>query len=102
PATGADVEPLLKFYEKGRAGGDFDSGIQAAIEALLVAPEFLFRIERDAPGVRTGAAHRISDGELASRLSFFLWSSIPDAELLDVAEHGRLSDPRTLDHQVRR
>ena len=102
PATGADVEPLLAFYEKGRAGGDFDSGIQAAIEALLMAPEFLFRIERDAPGVRTGAAHRISDGELASRLSFFLWSSIPDAELLDVAEHGRLSDPRTLERQVRR
>jgi len=102
PVTSADVQPLLAFYEKGRAGGDFESGIQAAIEAMLVSPEFLFRIERDAPGARTGAAHRISDSELASRLSFFLWSTIPDAELLDAAEHGKLGDPAALERQVRR
>jgi mono/diheme cytochrome c family protein len=111
PVTSADIQPLFAFYQQGRATGrlrhgsgepgDFDSGIQAAIEAMLVSPEFLFRVERD-PGAEAGAAHRISDLELASRLSFFLWSSIPDAELLDAAEHGRLKDPAVLERQVRR
>jgi mono/diheme cytochrome c family protein len=101
PVTSADVEPLYAFYQKGRAK-DFDSGIQAAVEAILVSPEFLFRVERSAPGIKAGAAHRIGDVELASRLSFFLWSSIPDVELLDAAEHGRLKDPAVLEHQVRR
>ena len=102
PVTGADIQPLYAFYQRGRANGDFESGIQAAIEAMLVSPEFLFRVERDPPTVAAGKAHRVSDVELASRLSFFLWSTIPDAELLDLAEHGTLSDPAVLEHQVRR
>jgi hypothetical protein len=109
PVTSADIEPLYAFYQQGRAPrrsdakpGDFDSGIQAAVEAILVSPEFLFRVERNAPGAKAVAAQRISDVELASRLSFFLWSTIPDVELLDAAEHGRLKDPAVLERQVRR
>src|SRR5262245_49851888 len=147
PVTNADIEPLYAFYLKARGqslprrsqakvdppkpgeGGDFEDGIQAAIEAMLVSPEFLFRIEQDpirlraadsksaaatqvplragdhrgaAAGQAESKAYRISDVELASRLSFFLWSTIPDAELLDVAERGRLSDPAVLERQVRR
>ena len=91
PVTNADIQPLYAFYQKGRAQAvDFESGIQAAIEAMLVSPEFLFRIEQDPPAAESGKAHRISDVELASRLSFFLWSTIPDAELLELAERGRL------------
>jgi mono/diheme cytochrome c family protein len=104
PVTKADVEPLYAFYLKGRGqgSGDFDAGIQTAIEAMLVSPEFLFRIERDPPASAAGAAYRISDVELASRLSFFLWSTIPDAELLDLAERGKLKDAAVLERQVRR
>ncbi len=102
PVTSADIQPLYAFYQKGRVNGDFESGIQSAIEAMLVSPEFLFRIERDPSTAETGGAHRISDVELASRLSFFLWSTIPDAELLDLAQHGRLKDPAILERQVRR
>jgi mono/diheme cytochrome c family protein len=98
PVTDVDVQPLYAFYQKRRETADFEGGIQGAIEALLVSPEFLFRIERDA----AGGVHPVSDVELASRLSFFLWSSIPDAELLDVAEHGRLREPAMLERQVRR
>jgi hypothetical protein len=101
PVADADVEPLYAFYQKGRAAADFDAGVQAAIEAMLVSPEFLFRVERDAAGA-SADAHTVSDVELASRLSFFLWSSIPDASLLDAAERGRLRDPLTLERQVRR
>jgi cytochrome c553 len=101
PVTNADIQPLYDFYKKARKASDFEGGIQAAIEAMLVSPEFLFRIEQD-PRVQSGKAYRISDVELASRLSFFLWSTIPDAELLDVAERGRLSDPAVLERQVRR
>jgi len=102
--SGADVDPLFEFYRKARTRSEFDGGIQMAIEALLVSPEFLFRIERDARTDSGGseAAHRISDIELASRLSFFLWSTIPDAELLGLAERGRLSDDAVLEAQVRR
>jgi mono/diheme cytochrome c family protein len=102
PVTSADIEPLYAFYLKGREQGDFESGVQAAVEAMLVSPEFLFRIERDPPAAGTGTAHRVSDVELASRLSFFLWSTIPDAELLGLAEHGRLKDSAVLERQVRR
>jgi mono/diheme cytochrome c family protein len=111
PVTGDDVEPLLAFYQKGRAGdarrseaesAGFDAGIQAAIEALLVSPEFLFRIEKEPVGAEASAARRVTDIELASRLSFFLWSTIPDNELLDLAERGKLKDPATLERQVRR
>jgi mono/diheme cytochrome c family protein len=105
PATPSDIQPLMPFYESGRRAGDFDAGIEQALEALLVAPEFLFRMEQD-PRVRVsgaaGRVHRISDVELASRLSFFLWSSIPDEELLQLAEHGTLKDPAVLQQQVRR
>ena len=102
PAAEADVDTLLDFYEMGRAEGGFQGGIQAAIERLLVDPEFLFRIEADPAGAAPGTAYHVSDIELASRLSFFLWSSIPDDELLGVAERGELSDPGVLDGQVRR
>jgi len=105
PVTDADVEPLLAFYRSGRTRGDFDNGIESALEALLVSPEFLFRIEQDPPRAAAspkGAPHRVTDVELASRLSFFLWSSIPDEELLALAERGGLRDPSALERQVRR
>ncbi|HEY6362610.1 MAG TPA: DUF1592 domain-containing protein [Vicinamibacterales bacterium] len=102
PATDEDVQTLLAFYQTGRRDGGFDAGIGLALERLLAGPEFLFRIERDPANVAPGAAYRISDVELASRLSFFLWSSIPDDELLEVAERGRLKDPAVLERQVRR
>ena len=102
PATAADTATLLSFYKDGRAEGSFDTGIQAAVERLLVDPEFLFRIERDPAGAAPGTAHRISDLELASRLSFFLWSSIPDDELLENAVQGTLGEPDVLDQQIRR
>jgi mono/diheme cytochrome c family protein len=101
PVTAADVEPLLQFYAHARKNADFDAAIQAAIEALLVSPDFLFRIEQDLPAPSHGP-HRVSDVELASRLSFFLWSSIPDEELLALAERHRLGDPDTLAREVRR
>ena len=104
PVTSADVTPLMAFYQKGRAAGDFDNGIQMAVQAMLVSPDFLFRFERD-PKAAAGAApkaHRVSDVELASRLSFFLWSSIPDDELLGLGEKGMLSQPAVLERQVRR
>ena len=82
PVTSADIEPIYAFYQTGRANGDFESGIEDALRAILVSPEFLFRIENDPPRVQAGQAYRVSDLELASRLSFFLWSSIPDDELL--------------------
>ena len=93
PVTDADVGVLLDFYQRGRSDGGFEAGIERAIRRLLVSPEFLFRIERDPPNVAPDTAYRISDLELASRLSFFLWSSIPDDELLDLAERNELSDP---------
>ena len=103
PATEADLTTLLKFYADGRADGDFDAGIQRAMERLLVSPDFLFRAEIDPPGVSAAtSSYRISDLELASRLSFFLWSSVPDEELLQVANRGRLRTPAVLDQQVRR
>ena len=92
----------MRFYEAGRAERGFEGGIQKAIERLLVAPEFLFRVERDPVDVAAGAAYRLTDLELASRLSFFLWSGIPDDELLDAAEAGRLAEPDELERQVRR
>jgi mono/diheme cytochrome c family protein len=102
PVTEQDVEPLLPFYTAGRAEGSFDLGIERALERLLVSPQFLFRIEHDPAGIAPGTSYLITDLELASRLSFFLWSSIPDDELLDVAIHGKLSDPAVLRQQTRR
>jgi hypothetical protein len=100
--TSEDVETLLGFYRRARTTGDFDSGIRAALERLLVSPDFLFRIEADPDKVAPGTAYRLSDVELASRVSFFLWSSIPDDELLDLAIGGKLRDTRVLEQQVRR
>jgi Protein of unknown function (DUF1592)/Protein of unknown function (DUF1588)/Protein of unknown function (DUF1585)/Protein of unknown function (DUF1595) len=103
PVTAADGEAPIGFYKQAREnGGDFDAGIRSGVARILSSPSFLYRIERDAPGVRPGAAHTISDLELASRLSFFLWSSIPDQKLLDLAAAGRLREPGVLAAQVRR
>jgi mono/diheme cytochrome c family protein len=101
PST-ADVETLLEFFRSARREGSFDDGIRAALERLLVSPDFLFRIEADPRGVAPGAPYRLSDVELASRLSFFLWSSGPDDELLDLAVKGQLRQPGVLDRQVQR
>ena len=97
-----DLRFLLEFYREGRTTGTFEAGIENAIRRLLVSPAFLFRIEQDPPGVAPGMPYRISDLELASRLSFFLWSSIPDDQLLDLAGRGRLGDSDVLHEQVRR
>jgi mono/diheme cytochrome c family protein len=102
PVTDADVRPLIGLYQDGRRKGDFDSGIQEAIQGMLVAPDFIFRVEIDPKAAGRGGAYRISDIELASRLSFFLWSSIPDDTLLNLAVAGKLSNPTVLDQQVRR
>ena len=102
PVTVDDVEPLLGIYREGRRDRDFEAGIERALEALLSMPTFLMRVERQPVDTQPGAVYRISDLELASRLSFFLWKSIPDDELLDIAERGALSDPATLALQVRR
>ena len=102
PVTGQDVEPLLGLYRTGQSEGGFEAGIQFALEGLLVSPHFLFRIERDPPNVAPGEPYDLSDLELASRLSFFLWSSIPDDKLLEEAARGKLNDPAILEQQVRR
>jgi len=103
PVTPSDLETLLTFYQSGRnQGGSFDAGIERALRLILSNPEFVFRFERDPSALAAGASYRIDDLELASRLSFFLWSSIPDDELLTLASAGKLSDPATLDGQVRR
>ena len=102
PVTDRELQTLLGFYEAGREQGTFDEGIQLALERLLVDPNFLFRIERDPPNVTPATAYRVSDLEVASRLSFFLWNSIPDGELLDVAVRGKLGDPEVLEEQVTR
>jgi mono/diheme cytochrome c family protein len=102
PVTAADLAKLMPFYEAGRKDSTFDHGIETALERLLVSPQFLYRIERDPAGKAPGSTYRISDLELASRLSFFLWSSIPDEELLDLAAAGRLKEPDVLEKQVRR
>jgi hypothetical protein len=103
PLTPSDTETLLSFYQAGRnKGGSFDAGIERALRLILSSPEFVFRFERDPASVAAGSSYRISDLELASRLSYFLWSSIPDDELLNLAVAGKLSEPATLASQVRR
>jgi hypothetical protein len=102
PVTNEDVASLMTYFDLGRRQGDFEAGIQLVLEKILVSPEFLFRVESDPGGVPAGQAYTISDIELASRLSFFLWSSIPDDELLDVAARGQLKTPAVLERQVRR
>ena len=102
PVSASDVEQLLGFYHEGRANGSFDRGIQRALERVLSDPEFLFRIEIDPEDAKPGVPYDISDLQLASRLSFFLWSSIPDDELLDLAARGELAEPQVLRDQVKR
>jgi mono/diheme cytochrome c family protein len=102
PVTDAELKVLLGFYNDGRAKSDFEGGIELAVRRLLVSPEFLYRIEADPANVAAGTAYKVSDLALASRLSFFLWSSIPDDELLDIAVKGTLSRPAVLEQQVRR
>jgi mono/diheme cytochrome c family protein len=102
PVSEAELATLMQFYDKGRKGADFDSGIQQALARVLVAPRFVFRAEEEPKTVAPGGIYRISDVDLASRLSFFLWSSIPDDELLDLAMKGRLHDPAVLEKQVKR
>jgi len=102
PPTGQDLETLLQFYESGKRDGGFESGVELAIERILASPKFLFRIERDPAPVTAGKCYRLGDFELAARLSFFLWSSIPDDELLRLASEGKLKHPEVFDRQVRR
>ncbi|MDA1093132.1 MAG: DUF1592 domain-containing protein [Acidobacteria bacterium] len=101
PVTKRDRDEILEFYRLGRPEG-FEAGIEMALAAILVSPEFLFRVERDPAGIAPGTPYQISDVELASRLSFFLWSSLPDDELLELATEGTLSQPDVLEQQVRR
>jgi hypothetical protein len=102
PVGDRDLAPLMEFYRDGRKKGSFDTGVQLALRRLLASPTFIFRVEEDPASVAAGAAYRVSDVELASRLSFFLWSSMPDDTLLDVAAAGRLRQPAVLEAQVRR
>ena len=102
PVTDGDVETLMDFYQQGRNEGSFDRGIEMAVQRVLAEPEFIFRREREPVGVPAGKPYRITDLELASRLSFFLWSSIPDDELLTLGTRGKLKDPAVFEQQVRR
>ena len=102
PVGADDMTPLLALYKTGAQNGGFESGVRLALQKILVSPAFVFRAEVDPPGAAPGAIYTVSDVELASRLSFFLWSSIPDDQLLAVAESGRLSDPSVLQAQVKR
>jgi hypothetical protein len=102
PVSAADLEPLMAFYRAGRAEDSFDGGIQRGLRRLLSSPTFLFRVEAVPAAVRPGQAYQISDIDLASRLSFFLWSSVPDDELLNLAARNALSSPMALERQVRR
>ena len=101
PLNERDLEFLMSFYEEGASGG-FEIGIRTALQAILASPHFVFRFEEAPPNVQPGESYRISDVDLASRLSFFLWGTAPDSELLGVAERGELSDPEELENQVLR
>jgi mono/diheme cytochrome c family protein len=102
PVDDEDMKILLTAYTQGRTDGTFENGIERGLQQLLISPEFLFRVEIEPASARPGTSYRISDLELASRLSFFLWSSVPDDELLDLAARGRLRQPGVIDQQVRR
>jgi hypothetical protein len=102
PVTEREVDSLVSHYEAGRSGKTFDDGIRQGLERLLSSPEFLFRVESVPPRAAASSTYRINDLELASRLSFFLWSTIPDDELLDLAAKGRLGDPGVLERQTKR
>ncbi len=102
PVSPSDLDTLLTFYQSGKRDGGFESGVELALERVLASPKFLFRVERDPAGVTSATCYRLGDFELASRLSFFLWSSIPDEELLRLASEGQLRNPAVFDRQVRR
>jgi hypothetical protein len=102
PVTDKDMAPIMQFYAEGRKAGSFENGIENATVAMLSSAKFLYRIEAPPETAKPGTIFRLNNTELASRLSFFLWSSIPDDELLAAADQGKLSDPKALDHQVRR
>jgi len=102
PANNADVDSLMAFYQEGRREGNFEDGIENALARILTDPKFIYRIEAEPPKVKQGETYRVSDIDLASRLSFFLWSTIPDDELIRVAGQGKLRDPVVLEQQVRR
>lgn len=102
PVDDAAVESIMRFYRQGRASADFDAGIETALAAVLVNPRFLFRVEKDPPGIASGSAYAVNEVDLASRLSFFLWSSTPDDALLELATASRLRDPAVCESQVRR
>jgi hypothetical protein len=100
--TAEDIDELMAFFRQGRAGAGFETGVEIALQRMLASPKFIYRIEEEPEGVKVGEPYRISDLDLASRLSFFLWSSIPDQELLSLAKENRLHEPEVLDAQVRR
>jgi hypothetical protein len=102
PVTEEDIQTLLEFYNSGRRRAGFDAGIQSAVERILASPDFLFRLESAPANLAPGTVYRLDDTELASRLSFFLWSSIPDDQLLDLGASGKLKDASILEQQVRR
>jgi hypothetical protein len=102
PVTGVDMQRLLEFYGSGRRDGTFETGIERGLQRILASPKFLIRVEHDPETLPAGSVHRVTDHDLASRLSFFLWSSIPDDALLTLADQGRLKDPAVLERQVRR
>jgi hypothetical protein len=102
PTTAEDLESLMQMYQLGRASGNFEDGVRTAVQTLIAMPDFVFRFERVPAGVGPGETYRISDLELASRLSYFLWGTAPDDTLLDIASEGRLRAPGVLEQQVRR
>src|SRR5437773_2988922 len=102
PASGSDVQALMAFYQAGRKEGDFDHGVEMVLARILADPRFIYRIETEPPTAKANQPYRISDLDLASRLSFFFWSSVPDDELIDAASQGKLKDPAALERQVRR
>jgi hypothetical protein len=102
PASNEDVESLMQFYADGRKGKDFEAGLKSALQAMLASPHFLFRLEEIPAGVKPGQNYRIADVDLASRLSYFIWGTVPDAELQKAASAGTLHTPAVLDKQLRR
>jgi mono/diheme cytochrome c family protein len=102
PVSGDEVKGLVGFYEQGRKEGDFETGVRHSLQAVLASPQFIFRLERAPAGVKAGQTYRVSDIDLASRLSYFLWSTVPDKELIDLAMKNQLRAPGVLDAQVER
>ncbi|MGH9174297.1 MAG: DUF1592 domain-containing protein, partial [Vicinamibacterales bacterium] len=102
PLSLRETDRLMPFYQKGAAQGGFESGVRSALEAILSSPHFIFRLEHEPAGAQPGSTYRVADLDLASRLSFFIWGTSPDKELVTVAAQGKLSNPLTLERQTRR